>query len=171
MFGKEIQMVDLRGQYQRLRGEIDPAMRSVVESGAFINGPAVSRFRDALAAYMGGIRAVTCGNGTDALRIALQALGLEPGDEVVMPSFNYVAAAEMAWASGLVPVLVDVDPLTFNLDPDRRHLSLDDVRRECALIHYCGRNKPWKDRYSGQLGVFYHEAASQLERYLDQLGG
>ena len=58
-----------------------------------------------------------------------------------------------------------------NLDPDRRHLSLDDVRRECALIHYCGRNKPWKERYNGQLGVFYHEAASQLERYLDQLGG
>ena len=142
MFGKEIQMVDLRGQYQRLRGEIDPAMRSVVESGAFINGPAVSRFRDALAAYMGGIRAVTCGNGTDALRIALQALGLEPGDEVVMPSFNYVAAAEMAWASGLVPVLVDVDPLTFNLDPDRIEAAISPRTRAIVAVHLFGQCAP-----------------------------
>ena len=110
-------MVDLQGQYPRLKEEIDAAMQTVIESSAFINGPQVKAFGDHLAEYLDIPYVIPCGNGTDALQIALMALQLQPGDEVIVPAFTYVAAAEVIALLGLTPVLVDVDPRTYNIDP------------------------------------------------------
>ena len=114
MLEKQIQMVDLRRQYERLRSEINPAMQTVIDACAFINGPQVKEFCNHLSGYLGVPYVIPCGNGTDALQISLMALDLHPGDEVIVPAFTYIAAAEVALALGLVPVLVDVDPGTFN---------------------------------------------------------
>ncbi len=113
---QKIQMVDLHGQYMRIKAEIDAAVAEVIGSSAFINGPAVGRFASALARYTGAAHVIPCGNGTDALQIALMALGLKPGDEVIVPAFTYVASAEVIALLGLRPVLVDVDRETFNTD-------------------------------------------------------
>ena len=113
---QKIQMVDLHGQYMRINAEIDAAIAEVIDSSAFINGPAVGRFASALAQYTGARHVIPCGNGTDALQIALMALGLKPGDEVIVPAFTYVASAEVIALLGLRPVMVDVDCDTFNTD-------------------------------------------------------
>ncbi|HIZ87550.1 MAG TPA: DegT/DnrJ/EryC1/StrS family aminotransferase [Candidatus Coprenecus pullistercoris] len=113
---QKIQMVDLHGQYMRIKAEVDAAIAEVIDSSAFINGPAVGRFASALAQYTGAGHVITCGNGTDALQIALMALGLRPGDEVIVPAFTYVASAEVIALLGLKPVMVDVDRDTFNTD-------------------------------------------------------
>ncbi len=139
MFEKQIQMVDLRGQYERLRNEIDPAMRSVVESCAFINGPQVRDFTSRLSDYLQVPHVITCGNGTDALLIALIALDLRPGDEVIVPAFTYVAAAEVTLLLGLVPVLVDVDARTFNMDPDKLEEAVSEKTRAIITVHLFGQ--------------------------------
>ncbi|MBR5297678.1 MAG: aminotransferase class I/II-fold pyridoxal phosphate-dependent enzyme, partial [Parabacteroides sp.] len=108
-----IQMVDLHRQYLRLKPELDEAMQRVIDSCAFINGPQVKSFATQLANYLQVPYVIPCGNGTDALQIALMALGLQPGDEVILPAFTYVAAAEVIALLGLTPVLVDVDAQTF----------------------------------------------------------
>ena len=113
---QKIQMVDLHGQYMKIKAEIDAAIAEVIDSSAFINGPAVGRFASALAQYTGARHVIPCGNGTDALQIALMALGLKPGDEVIVPAFTYVASAEVIALLGLRPVMVDVDCDTFNTD-------------------------------------------------------
>lgn len=139
MLEKPIQMVDLRRQYERLRGEIDPAMRAVMEACAFINGPQVREFCDRLSDYLGVPYVIPCGNGTDALQIALMASGLRPGDEVIVPAFTYIAAAEVALALGLVPVLVDVDPRTFNIDPEKIEDALSEKTRAIIAVHLFGQ--------------------------------
>ena len=90
----KINMVDLKGQYLKIKDEIDAGIQAVIDSSAFINGPAVNEFRHHLSQYMGGLDVITCANGTDALQIALMALGLKPGDEVIVPAFTYVSSAE-----------------------------------------------------------------------------
>ena len=134
-----IQMVDLRRQYERLRAEIDPAMRAVVEGSAFINGPAVKAFAASLSAYLGGAQVVTCGNGTDALQIALMALDLKAGDEVIVPAFTYIAAAEAALLLGLTPVLVDVDPQSFNVDPAQLEAARSERTKAIVVVHLFGQ--------------------------------
>ena len=114
-----IQMVDLHRQYLRLKPELDQAMQQVLDNCAFINGSPVQNFATHLADYLKVPFVVPCGNGTDALQIALMALKLQPGDEVILPAFTYVAAIEVVALLGLTPVLVDVDPRTFNLDVNR----------------------------------------------------
>ena len=99
-----VQMVDLRGQYQRLQPEIDEAIQTCLEQADFINGASVRQFQQALADYLGAKQVITCANGTDALQLALMALNLQPGDEVVVPAFTYVAAAEAVALLGLTPV-------------------------------------------------------------------
>ena len=108
-----IKMVDLHGQYLRIKEEIDQAISDVINSSAFINGKPVESFGNELANYLDIKYVVPCANGTDALQIAYQALDLHPGDEVLMPSFNYVASAEAAALLGLKPVFVDVWEDTF----------------------------------------------------------
>jgi UDP-2-acetamido-2-deoxy-ribo-hexuluronate aminotransferase len=104
---KDIQMVDLKTQYERLKRRIDPAMADVISSCAFIKGPALKEFESNLSAYLGIKHVIGVANGTDALQIALMALNLNPGDEVIVPSFTYVATAEVIGLLGLKPVMVD----------------------------------------------------------------
>jgi dTDP-4-amino-4,6-dideoxygalactose transaminase len=114
---KPIQMVDLLGQYEKIKPEVDAAIAEVVRSTAFINGPEVKAFEKELAEFLGVKHVVACANGTDALQIAMMALGLKPGDEVITASFTFVATVEVLALLGLVPVFADVLPGTFNLDP------------------------------------------------------
>ena len=113
---KPIQMVDLQGQYANIREEIDEAVRRVLTEARYINGPEVSDFASALASRAGAAHAVTCASGTDALYLALRALDLQPGDEMITVPFTFVSTIEVIAALGLKPVLVDVTPDTFCMD-------------------------------------------------------
>lgn len=112
-----IQMVDLKTQYQKLQPEIDAAVIDVIRSGAFINGPAVKAFQANFERYLNA-SVIPCANGTDALQIALMATGMQPGDEVIVPAFTYVSTAEVIALLGFRPIMVDVDPDTFNVTAD-----------------------------------------------------
>lgn len=133
-------MVDLHGQYHRLKEEIDTAMQAVIESSTFINGSQVKTFGDHLAGYLEIPYVIPCGNGTDALQIALMALELQPGDEVIVPAFTYVAAAEVIALLGLTPVLVDVDPQTFNLDPQKIEGAISRNTKAIIAVHLFGQS-------------------------------
>src|SRR5262245_21228392 len=113
----KIQMVDLVSQYQKIQSEIDQAVLDVVRSSAYINGPEVKAFQSEREKYLGAKHVIPCANGTDALQIAMMALGFQPGDEVITASFTYVVTAEVIALLRLKPVLVDVLPDTFTLDP------------------------------------------------------
>lgn len=106
--GMKLQMVDLQTQYQRIKNEIDASIKNVIESAAFINGTPVKEFARHLEEFTGAKHVIPCANGTDALQIALMALNLKPGDEVIVPAFTYVASAEVIGLLGLIPVMVDV---------------------------------------------------------------
>ena len=106
---KKIQMVDLQTQYQNIKEDIDRGIQAVIDSAAFIKGAAVSSFQANLEQYTGAKHVIPVGNGTDALQIALMALGLKPGDEVITPTFTFIATAEVVALLGLTPVVVDVD--------------------------------------------------------------
>src|ERR1051325_7112633 len=106
---RPLQMVDLKRQYEKIKPEVDAAMLRVLESTAFINGPDVAAFAKELAEYLDVKHVIPCANGTDALQISLMALDLKPGDEVITPSFTYIATVEVVALLGLKPVFVDVD--------------------------------------------------------------
>lgn len=133
-------MVDLQKQYHRLKEEIDAAMQEVIESSSFINGPQVKAFGDHLAEYLDIPYVIPCGNGTDALQIALMSLDLHPGDEVIVPAFTYVAAAEVIALLGLTPVLVDVDPDTYNINPGRIERSISCNTKAIIAVHLFGQS-------------------------------
>ena len=122
---KDLKMVDLYGQYIRLKDEIDDAIQYVIDSSAFINGPAVKSFARHLSEYTGAAHVIPCGNGTDALQAALASLDLQPGDEVLVPDFTFIATVEAVALLGLTPVILDVDPDTFLIDPNaiKKHIS------------------------------------------------
>jgi len=113
---KTIRMVDLQGQYQRIKPEVDLAIQSVLEAADFIQGSSVRQFETDLSRYLGGVHVVSCGNGTDALQIAMMGLNFQRGGEVILPVHTYVATAEVIALLGLVPVFVDVDEETFTMD-------------------------------------------------------
>ena len=113
---KKIQMVDLQSQYQKIQPEIDAAISEVVASAAFINGPEVKKFQSDLESYLNVKHVIPCANGTDALQIAMMGLGLEQGDEVITADFTFAATVEVIALLKLTPVLVDVDPNSFNID-------------------------------------------------------
>ena len=135
----QLTMVDLHGQYLRLKTEIDAAIQTVIDSSVFINGPQVGLFAAHLADYLQVPHVIPCGNGTDALQIALMALDLQPGDEVVLPAFTYIAAAEVVALLGLRPVLVDVDARTFNLDARLLAAAITDKTRAVIVVHLFGQ--------------------------------
>src|SRR5258707_13763569 len=114
---KPSQMVDTKAQYQKVKPPIDKAVVDVMESTAFINGKAVHDFAANLSAYTGSKHTIPCANGTDALQIAMMALDLQPGDEVITPSFTYIATTEVIALLQLKPVFVEVDARTFCIDP------------------------------------------------------
>ena len=131
-------MVDLRAQYRRLRDRIEPRVLRVMETGAFINGPEVKEFAAALGDYLGAKHVVPCANGTDALQIALMALGLEPGDEVIVPAFTYVATAEVIGLLRLKPVMIDVDQDTFNINRTLVERALTKRTKAIVPVHLFG---------------------------------
>ncbi len=134
-----LQMVDLVGQYRAIRGEVLAAIEEVLENGQFIRGPIVARFEEELAAYLGCRFALGVGNGTDALQLAYMALGLKPGDEVIVPAFTFVATAEAAALLGIRPVFADIDPRTFNLDPASVEARISPRTRAIVPVHLFGQ--------------------------------
>lgn len=137
---RKIPMVDLVGQYHRLKDEIDEAIFTTIENSSFINGPMVKTFGSNLAAYLDAEYVIPCGNCTDALQIALMRLNLQKGDEVIVPAFTYAAAAEAAVLLGLVPVLVDVDPRTYNISPEAIADAVTDRTRVIIAVHLFGQS-------------------------------
>ena len=136
----KIQMVDLKGQYLKIKDEVDAGIQNVINNTAFINGPIVKDFAQHLSEYMGGCHAITCANGTDALQIALMALELKPGDEVIVPAFTYVASAEVIGLLGLTPVMVDVDYDTFNVTVDNIKKALSPKTKAIIPVHLFGQS-------------------------------
>lgn len=136
----KMQMVDLNGQYLKIKNEVDAAIQEVIDKTAFINGPGVKEFAQNLSDYMGGCHVITCANGTDALQIALMALGLKPGDEVIVPAFTYVASAEVIGLLELTPVMVDVDYETFNVTVDNIRKGLTDKTKAIIPVHLFGQS-------------------------------
>lgn len=132
-------MVDLVGQYLKIKDEVDAGMQSVINTAQFINGAKCKEFSANLANYTGAAHAVTCANGTDALQISLMALGLQRGDEVIVPAFTYVATAEVIALLGLVPVLVDVDWATFNIDPSKIEDAITPHTKAIVPVHLFGQ--------------------------------
>ncbi|HRO39837.1 MAG TPA: DegT/DnrJ/EryC1/StrS family aminotransferase [Flavobacteriales bacterium] len=137
---KPIQMVDLVGQYEKIKPEVDAALAEVIGSAAFINGPQVKAFEQELAAYLNVKHVIGCGNGTDALQVAMMALGLKPGDEVITASFTFVATVEVLALLGLVPVFADVLPDTFNLDPADVARKVTPKTKAIVPVHLFGQN-------------------------------
>ncbi len=135
-----IQMVDLKGQYRKIQEEVDQAVLEVIRSAAFINGPAVKEFQAKMEAYLRVKHVVPCANGTDALQIALMALDLRPGDEVIVPSFTYVSSAEVIGLLGLTPVMVDVDRDTFNLTAGIVEAAITDRTRAIIPVNLFGQS-------------------------------
>jgi dTDP-4-amino-4,6-dideoxygalactose transaminase len=136
----KIQMVDLRGQYEKIKTEIDQAVISCISSTAYINGPAVKEFTVSLENYLGVKHVIPCANGTDSLQIAMMALGLQPGDEVICPAFTYVATAEVIVLLGLTPVMVDADPETFNVTGSDIEKAITPKTKAIVPVHLYGQS-------------------------------
>jgi len=136
---KKIQMVDLQSQYARIQPEIDKAILDVVSSAAFINGPEVQQFQSDLEAYLKVKHVIPCANGTDALQIAMMGLGLQPGDEVITADFTFAATVEVIALLQLTPVLVDVDPRTFNIDLEAIKQAITPKTKAIVPVHLFGQ--------------------------------
>ena len=136
----KLQMVDLHGQYLKIKQEIATGISQVIEASAFINGSQVKEFETNLAQYTGSKYVIACGNGTDALQIALMALELKPGDEVIVPAFTYVASAEVIGLLGLTPVMVDVDYATFNATVSNLEKALSPRTKAIIPVHLFGQS-------------------------------
>jgi UDP-2-acetamido-2-deoxy-ribo-hexuluronate aminotransferase len=134
-----IQMVDLRTQYEQIKAEVDQAIQQVLDTTAFINGPDVKDFSAELADYTGARFVIPCANGTDALQIAMMALGFQPGDEIIVPTFTYVATVEVIALLGLKPKFVDVLPDTYELDPKALEESMGPRVVGIVPVHLYGQ--------------------------------
>ncbi len=137
-----IQMVDLQSQYLAVKDQIDAGILEVLKNTSFIQGPQVSRFQQELEAYLDVSHVIPCANGTDALQIAMMALSLKPGDEVIVPCFTYVATAEVIALLGLKPVMVDVVPDTFMLDLNKVKLAISEKTKAIVPVHLFGQCCP-----------------------------
>lgn len=136
---RKIHMVDLISQYHQIKSEVDTAITEIMENGAFINGPAVHKFQENLEKYLDVKHVIPCANGTDSLQVAMMALGLTPGDEVITTSFTFIATAEVIALLGLVPVLVDVEPDTFNISPDAIRKAITKKTKAIVPVHLFGQ--------------------------------
>jgi len=137
---KKINMVDLRGQYEKIKHAIDESIQEVVDSVAFINGPAVKQFQGAMENYLGVNHVIPCANGTDALQVSMMALGLKPGDEVITASFTFIATAEVIALLGLTPVFADVDPDSFNIVPEDIERRITPRTKAIVPVHLFGQS-------------------------------
>ncbi|QKG81241.1 DegT/DnrJ/EryC1/StrS family aminotransferase [Tenuifilum thalassicum] len=132
-------MCDLKRQYQRIKDEVDVAIQEVIDSSAFIKGKEVGLFQDELASYLNVRHVIGCANGTDALQIALMALGLKPGDEVITPDFTFIATVEVVALLGLTPIIVDVDPSTFTMDISKLEEAITPNTKAIIPVHLFGQ--------------------------------
>lgn len=132
-------MVDLKGQYQGIKDQINTKFTEVLESSAFINGPEVHAFQAELESYLGVKHVIPCANGTDALQIAMMGLGLRPGDEVITADFTFAATVEVIALLGFTPVLVDVEPDTFNIDPKAVEAAITPKTKAIVPVHLFGQ--------------------------------
>lgn len=142
---RPIQMVDTKTQYQKIKAEVDNAVIEVMESTAFINGKAVQDFAADLSSYIGVKHTIPCANGTDALQIAMMALGLQPGDEVITPSFTYIATTEVIALLRLVPVFVEVDDKTYCMDPAALEKAITPKTKAIVPVHLYGQPAPMQE--------------------------
>jgi UDP-2-acetamido-2-deoxy-ribo-hexuluronate aminotransferase len=142
---RAIQMVDLKGQYLKIKEEVNVAIREVLETTAFINGKQVADFSRNLSAYLDINHVIPCANGTDALQIALMGMGLEPGDEVITPSFTFIATTEVVALLRLKPVFADVDARTFCLDPVSVEKQITNNTKVIVPVHLYGQSAPMKE--------------------------
>ena len=136
---RKIQMVDLQTQYQHIKADIDKGIEEVIASAAFIKGPKVAEFQSHLEQYTGAKHVITVGNGTDALQIALMALGLKPGDEVITPTFTFIATAEVVALLGLTPVVVDVEWNTMNMSVEAVRKAITPKTKAIVPVHLFGQ--------------------------------
>ena len=136
---KPIQMVDLKGQYQKIKSQVDKSILNVIENTAFINGPEVKEFQKELEKYLNVKHVIPCANGTDALQIAMMALGLEPGDEVITADFTFAATVEVIALLKLTPVLVDVEKDTFNIDIEALKKAITPKTKAIIPVHLFGQ--------------------------------
>lgn len=142
---RPIQMVDTKTQYHKIKSKIDTAVLEVMESSAFINGKAVQDFTNSLSSYLGAKHTIPCANGTDALQIAMMALDLQPGDEVITPSFTYVATTEVIALLRLTPVFVEVDAKTFCIDPAELEKMITPRTKAIVPVHLYGHAAPMEE--------------------------
>ena len=137
---KKIEMVDLRGQYEKIKLAVDAGIQEVIDSTQFVKGGKVKEFEQQLAEYLGVKHVIAVGNGTDALQIALMALGLKPGDEVITPTFTFIATAEVVALLGLTPVVVDVDYDTMCVTPEAIERAITPRTKAIVPVHLFGQN-------------------------------
>lgn len=142
---RPIQMVDTRTQYGKIKKEVDAAIQEVLDSAAYINGKQVQDFANALSQYVGVQHTIPCANGTDALQIAMMALDLQPGDEVITPSFTYIATTEVVALLRLKPVFVEVDPRTFCMDPAALRKAITPKTKAIVPVHLYGHAAPMEE--------------------------
>src|SRR5215470_15494481 len=142
---KPIQMVDTQTQYQKIKSEVDFAIKEVIDSSAFINGKIVQEFAISLAKFLDVKHVIPCANGTDALQVAMMAVGLEPGDEVITPSFTYIATTEVIALLKLTPVFVEVDPQTFCIDPVAIRNAITPRTKAIVPVHLYGQSAPMEE--------------------------
>jgi dTDP-4-amino-4,6-dideoxygalactose transaminase len=140
-----IQMVDLNRQYQKIQEKVNQGIQQVLNSSEFIKGKAVKEFENELGSFLDNSYVIGCGNGTDALQIALMALGLKPGDEIIVPSFTYVATAEVIALLNLVPVMVDVDSTLFTLDISQLEKCVSEKTKAIIPVHLYGQMAPMQE--------------------------
>ena len=136
---KKIQMVDLKGQYEGIKNEVNDSLQQILADTSFINGPHVHDFQKDLEEYLGVKHVIPCANGTDALQIAMMGLGLKPGDEVITADFTFAATVEVIALLQLTPVLVDVDPKTFNIDPEKIKAAITPKTKAIVPVHLFGQ--------------------------------
>ncbi|SMO60022.1 dTDP-4-amino-4,6-dideoxygalactose transaminase [Chryseobacterium rhizoplanae] len=136
----KIQMVDLKGQYLKIKEDVDAGIQECIDHTAFINGPAVKEFQQDFEKYLGVKHVIPCANGTDALQIAMMALDLQPGDEIICPAFTYVATAEVIGLLGLKPVMVDVNEDTFDIELEDLQKYLTPNTKAIVPVHLYGQS-------------------------------
>lgn len=159
----KLQMVDVVGQYQKIKTEVDTAIHRVLDSGQFILGKDVGELERAVAGYLGVGNAVGCASGTDALQVAMMALGIGPGDEVITTPFTFVATTETIVLLGATPVYVDIDPKTFNIDPSKIERVITSKTKAIIPVHLYGQAADMDPimRIAGKHGLKVIEDAAQ----------
>jgi UDP-2-acetamido-2-deoxy-ribo-hexuluronate aminotransferase len=160
---RPIQMVDTRSQYLHIKTEVNSAIQEVLDSAAYINGKAVQDFGTQLSSYLRVKHTIPCANGTDALQIAMMALGLEPGDEVITPSFTYIATTEVVALLKLRPVFVEVDPRSFCMDPAALRKAITPKTKAIVPVHLYGHAAPMEEimQIAKEHGLFVIEDNAQ----------